>query len=59
MPNQYRAIVLVIEINSDKAETLQSRLRLEALALKENACVIIQYEKADIESLPKFPLYLN
>ncbi|WP_448548449.1 N-acyl homoserine lactonase family protein [Thalassotalea fusca] len=45
--------------NTDKAETLKSRAKFEALAKKENARIIIQHEKSDFESLPSFPSYLN
>lgn len=45
--------------NLDPAKTLESRLRFEALAERENARVIIQHSMDDFKSLPTFPDYLN
>ncbi len=44
---------------NNKALTLASREKFEQLVTKENAKVIIQHEKADFDSLPKFPKFLN
>ena len=45
--------------NADKKLTAESRKRFETLAKKENARVVIQHEKKDFESLPKFPAFLE
>jgi N-acyl homoserine lactone hydrolase len=54
-----RALNTMLIHNVDKQLTLASRNKFEALAVKENARVIIQHEKKDFERLPKFPEYLD
>ena len=44
---------------NDKQLTMNSRKKFEDLAKKENARVIIQHDKKDFESLPKFPKFLD
>ncbi len=39
--------------------TMDSRNKFEVLVKKENARVVIQHEKQDFESLPKFPKFLD
>lgn len=45
--------------NTDAEQSLYSINQFELLAEVENARVIIEHSKADFESLPKFPDYLN
>jgi glyoxylase-like metal-dependent hydrolase (beta-lactamase superfamily II) len=42
-----------------QALTLDSRIKFEALAKKENVRVVIQHDKQDFEGLPVFPKYLD
>lgn len=44
--------------NVDRAQTLASMDKVEALAAATGARVIIQHEEADIANLPRFPDYL-
>jgi N-acyl homoserine lactone hydrolase len=50
---------LVPRFNVDRAQTLQSMDRIEAIAAEENARVIRQHVAEDIEALPRFPEALN
>jgi glyoxylase-like metal-dependent hydrolase (beta-lactamase superfamily II) len=45
--------------NTDKTATLASRRKLELLAAKENARIIIQHDRQDFNSLPAFPQFLD
>ena len=47
------------QYNVNKKQTLESRKKFEALAVKENARVVIQHEVKDFNKLPKFPAFLN
>jgi N-acyl homoserine lactone hydrolase len=55
---QGRKLNTVLQYNV-KAVTIDSRIKFEVLAKKENARVIIQHDKKDFERLPVFPKYLN
>jgi N-acyl homoserine lactone hydrolase len=55
---QGRKLNTVLQYNV-KAVTIDSRIKFEVLAKKENARVIIQHDKQDFERLPVFPKYLN
>ena len=55
---QGRKLNTVLQYNV-KAVTLDSRIKFEELAKKENARVIIQHDKQEFERLPVFPKYLN
>jgi len=54
-----REFKTMLKYNSDKQLTIDSRKKFEALAIKENARVIIQHEKRDFDLLPKFPKFLD
>ena len=56
---QSRSDKLVPSYNEDHKATSQSMEKFEALAIKENARVIIEHEVADFDFLPKFPAYLD
>jgi len=45
--------------NTDRAETLSSMDRVEALASREGARIVIQHELADFLSMPHVPAYLD
>jgi hypothetical protein len=45
--------------NFDKAKTLASMDKVEALAVAHNARVILQHVPEDFDSLPKFPAALE
>jgi glyoxylase-like metal-dependent hydrolase (beta-lactamase superfamily II) len=45
--------------NTDRAQTLSSMQRIEALVSREGARVIIQHELADFQSMPQAPAYLD
>jgi N-acyl homoserine lactone hydrolase len=55
---QGRKLNTVLQYNV-KEVTIDSRIKFEILAKKENARVIIQHDKQDFERLPVFPKYLN
>jgi hypothetical protein len=46
-------------INTDRADTLASMDRVEHLAETMHARLIIQHNPQDIQSLPKFPAFLE
>lgn len=46
-------------INSDRADTLASINRIEAIARRTKARFVIQHDLQDFEALPKFPAYLD
>jgi len=54
-----RELRAVPTFNIDAQATLESMDQFEALAIKENARVVIQHEKADFEGLPIFPEFLD
>ena len=43
------------DFNTSRAETLASRQRFGRLAWRENATIIVQHERADVDLLPIFP----
>jgi glyoxylase-like metal-dependent hydrolase (beta-lactamase superfamily II) len=49
----------VPDVNTDRADTLASMDRVEHLAERLHARVIIQHSPEDFRSLPKFPAYLE
>ncbi|NQZ22685.1 MAG: N-acyl homoserine lactonase family protein [Colwellia sp.] len=53
-----RKLNTVLQYNA-KELTLDSRVKFETLAKKENARVIIQHDKQDFAKLPVFPKYLD
>lgn len=55
---QGRKLNTVLQYNV-KEVTIDSRVKFEALAKKENARVVIQHDKQDFERLPVFPKYLD
>ncbi len=54
-----RALNTMHKYNFDKNITLDSRKKFEALAKQTQAKIIIQHERNDVESLPKFPEFLD
>lgn len=54
-----RAARRVTRFNFDKAQTLASMDKVEALAKATGARVILEHVPADFEALPKFPAALN
>jgi len=54
-----RELKTMLQYNSDKQLTIDSRKKFEALAIKESARVIIQHEKRDFGLLPKSPKFLD
>lgn len=49
----------VPRINTDRAATLASMDRFEAIAARDRARVVIQHDPRDIALLPKFPDYMH
>ncbi|QDH69211.1 N-acyl homoserine lactonase family protein [Marilutibacter alkalisoli] len=49
----------VPRINVDRADTLASMNRVEAIVENTGARFVIQHDRKDFESLPKFPAYLD
>lgn len=49
----------VPRVNTDRAATLASMDRFEAIAKRDHARVVIQHDPRDIALLPKFPDYLH
>jgi glyoxylase-like metal-dependent hydrolase (beta-lactamase superfamily II) len=49
----------VPRINNDRAATLASMDRFEAIAARDHARVVIQHDPRDIALLPRFPDYLH
>ena len=49
----------VPRVNTDRAATLASMDRFEAIAKRDHARVVIQHDPRDIALLPKFPAYLH
>jgi len=49
----------VPRINTDRAATLASMDRFEAIAARDHARVVIQHDPRDIALLPRFPDYLH
>lgn len=54
-----RELRRVPRINTDRAATLASMDRFEAIAARDRARVVIQHDPRDIALLPKFPDYLH
>jgi N-acyl homoserine lactone hydrolase len=54
-----RAERRVPPFNTDRAETLASMDKVEALVAATGARVVIQHESADIAALPQFPAFLG
>jgi glyoxylase-like metal-dependent hydrolase (beta-lactamase superfamily II) len=49
----------VPRINTDRAPTLASMRRFEAIAAREHARVVIPHDPRDIAALPRFPAWLD
>src|SRR5581483_3007489 len=49
----------VPEFNTDRADTLASMNRIERIAKKTKARLVIQHDPADFAALPRFPAYLE
>jgi glyoxylase-like metal-dependent hydrolase (beta-lactamase superfamily II) len=49
----------VPRINTDRAQTLASMRRFEAIAAREHARVVIPHDPRDIAALPRFPAWLD
>lgn len=49
----------VPRVNTDRAATLASMERFEAIAKRDHARVVIQHDPRDIKLLPKLPAYLH
>src|SRR3546814_1360195 len=45
--------------NTDRAQTYESMARIEDLARELGARIVIQHERADWESMPRYPEYLQ
>ncbi|KRE88619.1 hypothetical protein ASG87_08540 [Frateuria sp. Soil773] len=54
-----RRLRRVPRVNVDRAATLASMDRFEALARRDHARVVIQHDPRDIALLPRFPAYLH
>jgi glyoxylase-like metal-dependent hydrolase (beta-lactamase superfamily II) len=54
-----RRLRRVPRINTDRAATLASMVRFEAIAAREHARVVIQHDPRDIALLPRLPDYLH
>jgi len=49
----------VPRINVDRAQTLESMRRFEAIAVRDHARVVIPHDPRDVAELPRFPAYLH
>jgi glyoxylase-like metal-dependent hydrolase (beta-lactamase superfamily II) len=49
----------VPRINVDRAQTLRSMRRFEAIAAREQARVVIPHDPRDVAGLPRFPAFLH
>ncbi len=49
----------VPRVNTDRAATLASMQRFEAIAARTHATVVVQHDLRDIALLPRFPAYLH
>ena len=49
----------VPRINTDRAQTLASMRRFEAIAAREHARVVIPHDPRDVATLPRFPAWLD
>ncbi|SEI50723.1 N-acyl homoserine lactonase family protein [Frateuria terrea] len=49
----------VPRVNTDRAQTLASMDRFEAIAARTHAWVVIPHDSRDIAALPRFPSYLH
>jgi hypothetical protein len=49
----------VPRVNTDRAATLASMQRFEAIAARTHATVVVQHDPRDIALLPRFPAYLH
>jgi glyoxylase-like metal-dependent hydrolase (beta-lactamase superfamily II) len=49
----------VPRINTDRAQTLASMRRFEAIAAREHARVVIPHDPRDVAALPRFPAWLD
>ena len=54
-----RALQTMFKYSADQQAVISSRKKLEALAIKENARVIIQHEMQDFALLPRYPRFLD
>jgi len=54
-----RQLRRVPRVNTNRAATLASMDRFEAIAKRDRARVVIQHDPRDIALLPKFPDYLH
>jgi glyoxylase-like metal-dependent hydrolase (beta-lactamase superfamily II) len=54
-----RRLRRVPRVNTDRAQTLASMRRFEAIAAREHARVVIPHDPRDIAALPRFPAWLD